>query len=58
MSLKNGCNNFYFHRYKLRKGHKLFSYLTSLSRRKPVNLSTTTFGNINLTETIANLIAA
>ena len=33
-------------------------YLTSLSRRGSVNPSTLTFVNINLTETIANLIVA
>ena len=33
-------------------------YLTSLSRRVPVNLSTPTFPNINLTETITTLIFA
>ena len=33
-------------------------YLTSLSRRGPVNPSTQTFGNINLTETMTNLIVA
>ena len=31
-------------------------YLASLSRCSPVNLSTPTFGNINLTETVTNLL--
>ena len=33
------------------------SYLTSLSHPGPVNPSTPTFPNINLTETITNLIS-
>ena len=33
-------------------------YVTSLSRRGTVNPSTQTFGNINLTETMTNLIVA
>ena len=58
MSLKIGSNNLYFHPYKLHKGYKLFSYLMSLSPRGPVNPSTPIFGNINLIETITNLIVA
>ena len=58
MSPKNGCNNLYYHPFSLSKGQNLFSYLTSLSRRGPVNPSTPTFGNINLTETMTNLIVA
>ena len=58
MSLKNGCNNLYFHPYNIHKRYKLFSYPMSLFRRGPVNPSTPTFGNINLTETITNLIVA
>ena len=32
-SLKNGCNNLYFHRYSFNMSYKSFSYLTPLSRR-------------------------
>ena len=55
MSLKNGCNNLYYHPLSLSKGQKLFSYLTSFSRRGAVNLSTSNFPNINLKRTITNL---
>ena len=55
MSPKNGCNNLYYHPFSLFKRQKLFSYLTSFSRRGPVNRSTPNFPNINLTRTIANL---
>ena len=58
MSLKYGCNNLYLQHYTFDERQKSFSYLTLLSRRGPVNLSTPTFRNINLTETIANLIVA
>ena len=57
-SQKNNCNNLYFHLYAFGMSYKSFSYLTSLSNRSPVNPSTTTFGNINLTETMTNLIFA
>ena len=49
-SLKKGCNNLYFHLHNFYERHKPLSFLTSLSRRGPVNPSTQTFGNINLTE--------
>ena len=39
-SVKNGCNNLYFHPYPFDVSYKSFSYLTSLSHRDPVNLST------------------
>ena len=55
-SLKISCNNLYFHFYTIDMGCKSFSYLTSFSRRGPVNLSTPTFGNINLTEKMVNVI--
>ena len=58
MSLKNGSNNLYFHSYTMDERQKPFSYMTSLSRRGPVNPSILTFGNINLTETIKNLIVS
>ena len=39
MSPKNSCKNLYYHPFSLSKGEKLFSYLTSFSRRGPVNPS-------------------
>ena len=54
MSPKYGCNNLYYHPFNLSKGQRLFSYLTSFSRRGPVNTSTPSFTNINLTKTITN----
>ena len=57
-SLKIGCNNLYIHTYTFDGRWESFSYLTSLSRRGPVNPSTPIFLNINLRETITNLIAA
>ena len=56
MSLKNGCNNLYYHPYTFDERYKSISYLTSLSRHSPVNPSSSTFGNINLTEAMTNLI--
>ena len=58
MSPKYGCNNLYYHPFNLPKAYKLFSYLTSRSHRGPVNPSTPTFGNMNLIETMTNLIVA
>ena len=58
VSLKYGCNNLCFHPFNIDNGQYLFSLLTSLSRRDLVNPSTSTFGNINLTESITNLIVA
>ena len=55
MLLKNGCSNLYFHLYNLDERWKTFSYLTSLSCRGPVNMSTTTFPNISLTKIVGNL---
>ena len=55
--LKNGFNNLYFHPYTFNMIYKSFSYLTSLSRRGPVNPSTSTFGSINLAKTMTNLLA-
>ena len=49
--------NLYFHRYDFNMIYKLFSYLASLSR-KPGKSVTPTFGNINLTETMLNLLVA
>ena len=50
--------NNYLCKYSLSTLLKWNLYLTSLSRRGPVNPSTQTFGNINLTETMTNLIVA
>ena len=50
--------NLYLHFETYNMGLKWSLYLTSLSRCDPVNPSTTTFGNINLTETMTNLIVA
>ena len=44
--------------YNLPKRQKLLCYQTTLSGRGPVNPSIPTFGNINLTETMTNLVAA
>ena len=55
MSPQYGCNNFYYHPFRLSKGQNLFSYLTSISLRGPVNPGTPNFHNINLTRTITNL---
>ena len=55
ISMKNGCNNFFFHLYTFDERYKSVSYLTSLSRRGPVTATTHTFPNINVTKTIANL---
>ena len=55
---KNGWNNLYFYPYASDMSYKSFPYPTSLSRCDPVNPSTPTFGNNNLTETITNLIIA
>ena len=54
MSRKNGCNNLYFYFYNLDEKKKLFFYMTSLSRRGPVNTSISTFANFYLTKTIKN----
>ena len=57
-SLKNDCSNIYLHPYTFEMSYKSFSYPTLLSRHGPVNLSTPTFGNINLTEAMSNLLFA
>ena len=51
-------NNLYLNSKTINMGVKLNSYLTSLAICSPVNPSTPTFGNINLTEPITNLILA
>ena len=53
---KNGCNNFYFHLYIFDMSRKFLFYLVLLSPRDQVNPSTPSFGNINLRETMANVI--
>ena len=50
--------NLYLHSKTYNMGLKWNLYLTSLSRCGPVNPSIPTFGNINLTESITNLILA
>ena len=54
--LSSTQNDFIFSKKFL--ANSLDSYLMSISRRGPVNPSTPTFGNNNLTETITNLIVA
>ena len=53
-SVKNGCKNFYLHDKPFKFTLQANSYLPSIFRRGPVNLSTLTFLNINLTKTIGN----
>ena len=55
-SIKNGCNNLYLQSNTFNMNSKSFSCLVSPSCRGPVNPSTPTFGNINLTETMTNLL--
>ena len=50
--------NLYFYRYNFNITYKSFFYLTSLSRRDPVNPSTPTFYKTHMTETMLNLLAA
>ena len=50
------CNDLYFHSCTFNMSYKSFSFLMTLSPRGHVNSSTTTFGNINLTETGIDLI--
>ena len=56
--MKNNCNDLYLHSKSFKTTLKPNSYLMSLSRRSPVNPSTATFLNINLTQAIANLVVA
>ena len=44
--------------HPLIRDKNLFFYLMLLSRRGPENPSTPNFGNVNLTETMTNLIVA
>ena len=48
----------YLHSKTYNMGLKLNLYLTPLPHRGPVNPPTSTFGNINFTETMTNLIMA
>ena len=50
--------NLYFYRYNFNITYKSFIYLTSLSRRDPVNPPTPTFYKTHMTETMLNLLAA
>ena len=54
--IKNDCNNLYLHPKLLKITLKLNSYLASIFRRGPVNPSTPSFPNINLTKTMTNLL--
>ena len=51
-----GLENIYFHRYHFNLSYKPFSSLISLSRRGPLNPSSPTFYNINVTEAMLNLL--
>ena len=55
-SFKNDCNNLYLHFKIFKITLKLNSYLMSISLCNPVNSSTPTFPNTNLTKTIRNLL--
>ena len=57
-SLKRGCSDLYFQSNSFDMICKSFPYLTSLFSRGPVNPSTLTFGSINLTEIMTNLLVA
>ena len=57
-SVKNGCKNFYLHDKPFKFTLQANSYLPPIFRRGPVNLSTLTFLNINLTKTIGNLLVS
>ena len=54
--IKNGCRNLCMHLKPFKIIFKPNSYLMSIFRRSPVNPSTRTFPNINLTKTIKNLL--
>ena len=55
-SLKKGWNNLYLLPKFFQRSSKPNSYLMLISHSGPVNLSTPTFGNISLTEAMANLL--
>ena len=54
--LKNGCNHLYLPPNTFNMSLRSFSYLVSISWGGPVNPSTSTFPNINLTKTIKYLL--
>ena len=56
--VKNGFKNLYFHPKHFKSPFKSNSYLISVSHPGPVNPSTPTFPNINLTKTMRNLLVA
>ena len=53
--MKNGSENIYLHPKPFNNTVNLSWYLMSLSRRDPVNPSTSSFRNINLTKIVRNL---
>ena len=53
---RNGCNDLYLLLKATIMGLKSSLYLMSISRRDLIYLSTPTFLNINLTQTISNLL--
>ena len=55
-SLKKGCNYLYFHSFTFNMSYKLFSFLMVLHCCVHINSPTPTFGNINLTEKVIDLI--
>ena len=57
-SLKNSCNDLYFHLYMFDMIRKSFYFLTLLSCHSYVNASIVNFGSINLTETKTSLLVA
>ena len=57
-SIKNGWNNLYFQPKFIKVTSNPNTCLMSISRRSPINLSTTTFPNINLTQAKGNLLLA
>ena len=49
------CNDLKFYSFTFNMSNRLFSFIMSLFPRGRVNLSTPTFGNMNLTKTVADL---
>ena len=51
------CNDLNFYSFTFNMSYRSFSFLMALFPRGRVNLSTPTFGNMNLTKTVADLTA-
>ena len=49
------CNDLNFYSFTFNVSYRSFSFLMALFSRGRVNLSTPTFGNMNLTKTVADL---